>query len=142
MGVAPLPTIGSEKAAYANSHNFVLFNQPEPDENKLWASKVFIDWISNNSLSWVEAGQIPARNSVRESEDFQDLTEQSTLAEQLPYLRFNPQITGIYEVQTVLDAAYNEAVLLVKDPKTALDEAAERADKLLEENRQKYGEVE
>jgi hypothetical protein len=30
----------------------------------------------------------------------------------------------------------------VKDPKTALDEAAERADKLLEENRQKYGEVE
>ena len=91
---------------------------------------------------WAEAGQIPALNSVRESGEFEDLTEQSTLARQVSYLRFNPQITGVYEVQTVLDAAYNEAVLLVKDPKTALDEAAQRADKLLEENRQKYGEVE
>jgi multiple sugar transport system substrate-binding protein len=141
-GVAPLPRIGSEEAAYANSHNFVLFNQAEPDENKLQASKMFMDWIGRNSLRWAEAGQIPARNSVRESGEFTDLTEQATLARQVPYLRFNPQITGIYEVQTVLDAAYNEAVLLVKEPKTALDEAAQRADKLLEENRQKYGEVE
>jgi multiple sugar transport system substrate-binding protein len=141
-GVVPLPRIGSKDAAYANSHNFVLFNQAEPDENKLQASKVFMDWIGRNSLRWAEAGQIPARTSVRESGEFEDLTEQSTLARQVPYLRFNPQITGVYEVQTVLDAAYNEAVLLAKDPKTALDEAAGRADKLLEENRQKYGEVE
>jgi multiple sugar transport system substrate-binding protein len=140
-GVAPLPRIGTQDAVYANSHNFVLFNQANPDEDRLQASKVFIDWISRNSLRWAEAGQIPARNSVRESEDFEDLSEQSELAGQLPYLRFNPQLTGIDEAQAVLDAAYNEAVLLVKDPKTALDEAAERADKLLEENRQKYGEV-
>jgi multiple sugar transport system substrate-binding protein len=141
-GVAPLPRIGTGDAAYANSHNFVLFNQAEPDENKLQASKVFMDWIGRNSLRWAEAGQIPARTSVRESGEFEDLTEQSTLAQQVPYLRFNPQITGVYEIQTVLDAAYNEAVLLAKDPKTSLDEAAGRADKLLEENRQKYGEVE
>ena len=39
---------------------------------------------------------------------------------------------------TTFDKAVNEAVLLKTEPKAALDEAASRADQLLEENRQKY----
>lgn len=140
-GVAPLPRIGTQDAAYANSHNFVIPNQKEPDEGRLQAAKAFIAWISDNSLAWAEAGQVPARTSVRESQEFEDLSEQSEFAKQVPYLRFNPPIPGSHEVQAVFDAAYNEAILLAKGPKEALDEAAERADAILAENRQKYGEV-
>jgi multiple sugar transport system substrate-binding protein len=39
---------------------------------------------------------------------------------------------------TTFEQAVNEAVLLRRSPKEALDAAAERADQLLEENRQKY----
>jgi multiple sugar transport system substrate-binding protein len=36
------------------------------------------------------------------------------------------------------DLAVNEAVLLRKEPKAALDEAVGKADQLLQENREKY----
>ena len=138
-GVAPVPQIGSEKAVWANSHNFVIANKQPLDENKVQASKVFINWISQQSIEWAKAGQVPARKSVRESQAFQSLEEQSQLAQQVPYVHFVPSVPGIADVQTTtFEQAVNEAVLLKKEPKAALDEAASRADQLLEENRQKY----
>jgi multiple sugar transport system substrate-binding protein len=138
-GVAPLPRIGSEDAAWASSHNFVITQQATTDENKVEASQVFINWISQQSIEWARAGQIPARNSVRESQEFEDLPEQSAIAQEVPYLQFVPPVPGIAEIQPeTFEQAVNEAVLRQSDPQTALDEAAERADQLLEENRQKY----
>ena len=138
-GVAPLPRIGSEDAAWASSHNFVITQQATTDENKVEASQVFINWISQQSIEWARAGQIPARNSVRESQEFEDLPEQATVAQEVPYVHFRPPVPGIGDIQPeTYDQAVNEAVLRQSDPQTALDEAAERADQLLEENRQKY----
>jgi multiple sugar transport system substrate-binding protein len=138
-GAATMPQIGSEKGAWANSHNFVITNKRGQDPNKITASKVFINWVSTHSADWATAGQVPARNSVRESQAFQKLKFQSILAEQLPYVRFPPSVPGIGDVQlNALDPAVNEALLLKKDPKTALDESASQAKQLLEENRQKY----
>lgn len=139
LGVAKLPRIGRQDAAWSGSHNFVIMRQQTPDENKLQASRVFINWISQNSLDWAKAGQIPARASVRDSEAFQNLQPQATLAEQIPNLNFVPPVPGIGDVQpTTFEQAVNEAVLMRRSPKEALDAAAERADQLLEENRQKY----
>ena len=139
LGVSPLPRIGDEEGAWSGSHNFVIMRQRTPDENKLQASRVFINWISQNSLEWARAGQIPARASVRESAGFQDLQPQATLAEQIPSFHFVPPVPGIGDVQpTTFEQAVNEAVLGQSSPKEALDSAAERADQLLEENRQKY----
>jgi multiple sugar transport system substrate-binding protein len=117
----------------------VITNKRGQDPNKITASKVFINWVSTHSAEWAKAGQVPARNSVRESPEFQKLEFQSNLAEQLPYVRFPPSVPGIGDVQlNALDPAVNEALLLKKDPKTALDESAGQAKQLLEENRQKY----
>ncbi len=138
-GAAPLPQIGTEKAAWSNSHNFVIMNKPGQDPNKIQASKVFINWISQRSIEWAKAGQVPARRSVRESQEFQSLKWQPEFAKEVPYIHFVPPVPGIADVEVAsFDQAVNEAVLLKKDPKPALDEAAQRADQLLEENRQKY----
>jgi multiple sugar transport system substrate-binding protein len=138
--VAPLPQIGTQKAAWANSHNFVLPNQPDPDPNKLRASKVFIDWVSKHSLEWAKGGQVPARNSVRESKGFKKLEWQPQFAKELPYLHFGPAAPGVREIgENILFTAVNQAVLLNSSPKSALDTAAERANKLLKQNLQKYG---
>lgn len=137
--VAPLPQIGTEKAAWAGTHQFVIMNKQPLDENKVQASKVFINWISKKSIEWAKAGQIPARATVRESQEFKSLEEQATLAKQVPYVHFVPPVPGIAEVGlTTFERAVNEAVLLKTEPKAALDAAASRADQLLEENRQKY----
>lgn len=56
-GVSPLPQIGDERAAWAGSHNFVIMNQQDQDPNKLQASKVFINWITEHSLEWAKGAR-------------------------------------------------------------------------------------
>jgi multiple sugar transport system substrate-binding protein len=138
-GAAPLPQIGSQKGAWANSHNFVIMNKRGQDPNKVAAAKVFINWISQHSEEWAKSGQVPARNSVRESQTFKSLQWQPVFAEEITYVQFTPPVAGIADVYTgSLDPAINEAVLLKKEPKAALDEAASKANQLLKENKQKY----
>jgi len=137
--VAPLPQIGDQKAAWAGSHNLVIMRQKSPNDNKLQAGKVFLNWISEHSIEWAKGGQVPARNSVRESSEFKALKNQSILAEQIDIVRFPPAVPGIGDAQAEMEAAVNRAVLGKQSPKQALDQAASKANKLLEENKKKYG---
>jgi multiple sugar transport system substrate-binding protein len=139
-GVAPLPKIGGQGGAWSNTHQFVMMTQQDPDPNKQAASKYFINWMSQHSLEWAKSAKIPARKSVRESADFKKaLPQEYELTKELPYLHFPPTVPGIFDVETAsYDVAVQEAVLLKKDPKPALDEAASKANDLLQENRDKY----
>ncbi|HEX5880324.1 MAG TPA: ABC transporter substrate-binding protein, partial [Actinomycetota bacterium] len=139
-GAAPLPQIGSQPAVWASSHNFVVTSQAQKDPNKLQASKVFIAWISDHSIDWAKAGQVPARASVRETPEFQALEVQNIAAQQLDYVKFPPAVPGIGEVTTpTFELAVNEAVLGKKSPKEALDDATSKANELLAANKKKYG---
>jgi multiple sugar transport system substrate-binding protein len=138
-GVAPVPQIGSKKAVWANSHNFTIVQQKKTDANKVAGAKVFINWLSQHSLEWAAGGQVPARNAVRDDPKFKDLTEVSVLAAELPDAAFPPAAPGIGDVTNLFYTAFNEAVLGKKPPKQALDDGVAKADKLLEENRKKYG---
>jgi multiple sugar transport system substrate-binding protein len=119
-GVAPLPRIGTEKATWANSHNLVVFNRPTLDPVRVEACMVFIEWLSRHSLDWAKAGQVPARNSVRESPEFAKLGPQATFAKELPYARLVPVGPGIGDIQddTILNAV--DSALRSSDPAAAL----------------------
>jgi len=138
-GVAPVPQIGTKKAVWANSHNFTIVQQKKTDANKVAGAKVFINWLSQHSLDWAAGGQVPARNAVRDDPKFKELTEISTLAAELPDAAFPPAAPGIGDVTALFYTAFNEAVLGKKPPKQALDDGVAKADKLLEDNRKKYG---
>ena len=68
-----------------------------------------------------------------------NLEPQAAIAEQAEDLRFPPAIPGIADAMAELNTALNEAVLLTNDPGPALQEAADRANTVLEENRERYG---
>ncbi len=137
---AALPTIGDKPAVWASSHNLVVTSQASRDPNKLSAARAFIAFISEKSIDWAKSGQVPARNSVRESADFAALKVQSTLAAQLPHAVFPPTVPGIGDVTTpTYETAVNEVVLGKSTAKDALDAAAKKADQLLADNRAKYG---
>ncbi|MEV1331528.1 ABC transporter substrate-binding protein [Micromonospora costi] len=138
-GVAPLPQIGSKPAAWANSHNFTIVKQRANNANKVSASKVFINWLSQHSLDWAKGGQVPARKSVRDSADFKALAEVGALAPELEYAAFPPATPGLGEVLTTFYNSFNEAALGKKSPKQALDDGVAKANKQLEDNRKKYG---
>jgi multiple sugar transport system substrate-binding protein len=138
-GIDFLPQIGSEAAVWANGHNFVLMSQRSADDNKMQAAKVFIDYISKQSIEWARSGMIPARNSVRDSADFGQLT-QATVAKKVDSMRFMTAVPGIGDVNTqTFQNAVAKATLLQQSPKEALDQAAGQADKLLADNRKKFG---
>ena len=137
-GVAALPNIGGKNAAWAGSHQFVLPTMKTPDQNKSTAARVFLNWISQQSLEWAKAGQVPARNSVRESAEFKALTDQATLGAQIDDLHFLPPVAGIGDAMLEWEKAVNEAVLGTKAPAAALSDAAGRATKILQANKQKY----
>jgi multiple sugar transport system substrate-binding protein len=139
FALSPVPQVGSTPAVWANSHNFYITKQAEQDENKLNASKAFIDWISRKSADWAGAGMIPARKSVREEAGFADLT-QAPVAEQIDSMRFLPPVPGLGDVQAqTLEIAVADAVLGKSSPADALKDAAGKASKLMEANKQKYG---
>jgi len=136
---APLPKIGSEKAAWANSHSFVVMRQQPGAEDEVRASKTFIDWITRNSAVWAQAGQVPARASARQDPTFLKLEAQQQFNKQTPDLRFAAGVPGISDVrEATLDLAVNEAVIGARSAKQALDESAARASELLRINRNKY----
>lgn len=137
-GVAPLPQIGERKAVWANSHQFTIPTQRNGNSNRADAAKVFVNWVSQQSLEWAKGGQIPARNSVRESDGFAKLTGQSTLAKQINDVVFPPTVPGISDVIGEFYRAVNEIMLGGKGIESTLKESASRADKILEENRKKY----
>ncbi|BAL89640.1 putative ABC transporter substrate-binding protein [Actinoplanes missouriensis 431] len=138
-GAAPVPQIGTQKAVWAGSHQFVQFKQRSQDDNKLTAGKVFINWISQKSLEWAKGGQVPARKDVRESAEFKALPAQAALAQQIDYVHYPPSVPGIGDALNTVVTAVNESVLLRKEPAKALSDAAAKADQILEQNRKKYG---
>jgi multiple sugar transport system substrate-binding protein len=136
---AVLPVIGEKPGVWASSHNFVVTTQATKDPNKLAASRAFISYVSDRSVEWALSGQIPARNSARETPEFAAMKVQSTLAEQLPDVVFPPTVPGIGDVTTpTYETAVNEVILGKKPTKAALDAAAKKADALLAANRKKY----
>lgn len=139
IGVAELPQLGSQKAAWANSHNFTIIKQRSADANKISGAKVFINWLSEHSLDWAKGGQVPARKEVREGAEFKAIPNVATLAPELDYAAFPPAAPGLGEVMTTFYTSFNEAALGKKTPKQALDDGVAKANKQLEDNRKKYG---
>jgi multiple sugar transport system substrate-binding protein len=80
VGCRTGPADRQRAGVWASSHQLTVMRQAKPDDNKLHASRQFLAYLSENSQTWAESGQIPARNSVRESGDFEALEVQNTLA--------------------------------------------------------------
>jgi multiple sugar transport system substrate-binding protein len=133
-----VPNIGGTQATWAGSHQFVLPRQQKPDANKAVASRVFVNWISQQSLGWADAGMVPARNSVREDPKFASKVAVNEFAKELDYIHFVPPIAGVNDVLPEWNSAVSSAMLGKKDVAAALQEAAGRANKILAANQKKY----
>ena len=85
------------------------------------------------------AGMVPARKSIRETPEVQNLP-QGPIAKQIENLRFLPPVPGLGDVQAqTLEIAVANAVLGKQSPADALKEQAAKATKLMEANKAKFG---
>jgi multiple sugar transport system substrate-binding protein len=140
FGAGPVPKFFGD-GVWAGSHHLgVTTRQMSADEKQ--GAYYFIDWISQQSLEWGKAGQLPARKSVRDSAEFKAIPGVSAIAAQVPLARFFPPIPAAADMLFGPQGAGQAAVSAVtgrKDAKAALDEAATNITKVLAANKTKYG---
>ncbi len=138
-GVAMVPQFGDEFAVWGNSHQLALTTD---DPARQAAAACWIGWLSENSVQWATAGQVPARESVRISDELTTVAPVITnFAEEVEQVVLRPSVPGIGSA--IQAEGYGRAVNAVllgqqTDIKAALDQAADRANQLLEQNRQTY----
>jgi len=139
LGAGPVPQIFGD-GVWAGSHTLAVADGLEGAERQ--AAYYFIDWISQHSVEWAKAGQLPARASVREEPEFQEIPYISEIAGQIESASFFPPVPAAPDMLFAAGGA-GEAVLAVlsgeKEAQAALDESAQRSTQILQENKEKYG---
>ncbi len=129
FGTAPIDTLfGDIPAVWAGSHNFVMPRPAKVSEEKQSAIMEFVKYITENSIRWAGAGQIPANIQVLESDEFKALEYISTFANvsSLAFVKPSPYFedayttiysrvteamtSGTVNIQTLLDEAEQEGI--------------------------------
>ncbi len=104
------------------------------------AEGTFIKYLIDNSLTWAKAGNVPAYNKVRNSSDLQALTPQNVLASALAHPVMAPPLPGVADDLTPMDNAVSSIMAgTATDIQKTLDDSVQQADKVLQQNQQKYG---
>jgi multiple sugar transport system substrate-binding protein len=135
IDVAPLPQRDpNKKATWGQSHQFALPVQGTPDPERRAASLKFILWMSEHSVDWAKAGQVPARNSAREEAMASDnpyLIKLRTWASELPYVAFIPSHPKLLEVMPRIAANVEGAFLGQWSAEEALTKAEDEVNAIL-----------
>jgi multiple sugar transport system substrate-binding protein len=143
-GVAvPVPQIGPNMAVWGGSHQLTLPVQAEEDACRDAAAGMFIKYLLDNSVVWAQAGQLPASSVVRGSDEFAEIHPQSEIAAgSADYVFFPPSVPGITDAYAPLGEAIGALMSgNATDIQAELDNAAERANQILQQNRETYGEA-
>lgn len=139
VGYAPFPQIGDEYAVWAGSHQLALTTD---DPAQQAAAACWISWLSQNSVEWAKAGQVPARNEVRESAELAEVAAPiATVADAAAEAIILPQVP---ELEGALWGQFGPAVNAVlmgeaSDVQAALDQAAASSQQIIDENMERYG---
>jgi multiple sugar transport system substrate-binding protein len=86
-----IPTLYGTPASYADSHSFVLPRQLVADEEQRKDTYKFVSDILKGSLSWAEAGHIPAYQPVVQSQAYKELSPQVHYANAADIIAYDPQ---------------------------------------------------
>lgn len=137
-----VPQIGPEPAVWAGSHQFTFPVTAEEDACRDAAVGMFISYMLDNSVTWAQAGQIPASATVRESAEFQALEAQAAIAPSVEGAIFPPSIPGIGDAYAPLGEAIGALMAGTEtDIQAALDGSVERANQILADNAASYGDT-
>lgn len=139
-GFAMVPQIGDEYVVIGGSHQLAVTTD---DAARQAAAGCWIAWLSENSVQWAKAGQVPARNSARESSELATVAPPvAAFAMEAESMQFPPSVPGLAGATGAegIGRAVNPILLgQQSDIKAALDQAAQRSNQLIQQNAQQYG---
>lgn len=123
-----LPQFGAKGGEWANSHNLVEFKQSKVDQAKVDATRTLIKYLSDNSLEWAKGGQVPARISVLQSQDFRTL-KWGFAADKLDWFSYPDAVVTAGNMSDALGPVLTDISSgKEKDIQAGLDKAAKAAE--------------
>lgn len=135
-----VPQIGTQKAVWSSSTDWIFPANKGQDKNKTQAAATFVKWMNDHSMGWAATGEIPAANSVHNNPELvKEYPNLKPFLNELPYAHYETVSPGIQNAEAEINTAVNEAIIGQKDPQTALNDAVAQADQLLQQNEQTYG---
>lgn len=141
LGTAPMPHFFGP-GTWGGTQSLVAFDGSANDE-QLLATKYFLNKMSENSVQWATSGNVPARAQVRSDAAFAAIQPAATYAQDLEQARFFPAMPSadkiLYSTGAAGDAVVSVLTGAASSSKDALDSAASRYTKVLQQSKQKYG---
>ncbi|HEX8464243.1 MAG TPA: ABC transporter substrate-binding protein [Abditibacterium sp.] len=127
---APVPQFGPQRAAWGGSH---LLCQPKgiSDEHSRAAWKL-MRFLSDDSLIWAKAGQVPARSNLRASPQFRAMKVQTQFATQLPFVQYEPLHPKSNAIFPLIEPGIEAVMLDLATPEEAMRDATRRVNQVLE----------
>lgn len=139
VGFAQMPQIGSTYSVWGNSHQLAMTTD---DAARQAAAGCWVGWLSENSVQWAKAGQVPARQSARESADLASISAPvAAFAGEVTSVKFLPPVPGLEGALwgQGFEPALNAYLLgQQQDIKAAFDQAAAKSDQIIQDNAAKY----
>jgi multiple sugar transport system substrate-binding protein len=140
LGGGPVPKLFGA-GVWSGSHHMGITTR-EMSDDEIKGAQYFIAWISEHSLEWAKAGQLPARQSVVNSAEFKALPIVSQIQKQQQDARFPPAIPAVSDMLFGPQGAAQAAIGAITgkgDAKALLDQSVTNMTKVLQANKQKYG---
>lgn len=134
LGGAPFPTIFDQPANYADSHSFVLPRQATPDPEARQATYRVLADLLRESMTWAQAGHIPAYQPIVQTPEYQALVPQSDYAKAAEIAVFDPDVWfagGGSDFQTRIGDSMMDTLSSKATPQTAVDRMLSEMNRLL-----------
>ncbi|WP_413375046.1 extracellular solute-binding protein [Alkalihalobacillus sp. 1P02AB] len=98
----PLPNIFGQEGAWGDSHTFVIPYYQSADTEVQKAALEFMDFATEKGAIWAKAGHIPAKDTVVESVEYQELPYRSEYAQVANYVNFPDRTIYARGVQDIM----------------------------------------
>lgn len=130
FAAAPVPQFGPVKAAWGGSH---LLCMPRGiSAQQAQAAWKFMKFLSDDSLIWARAGQVPARVDLQRSPEFQAMDVQSQFATQLPHVQYEPLHPKSNAIFPLIEPGVEAVLLDIATPEAAMRDVTRRVNQVLE----------
>ncbi len=125
LGVIPMPqATGENGVSFAGSHQLCLAKNTTTTPQIKKAGYLFINYISENSLEWGKAGQVPARISIHESEEYKNIQYLDAFTQTAYKAKIGTTYNYFYEAYNFMGSAVAAALNNDASAKDALNEKA------------------
>jgi len=122
--VADFPSIFGGDATWSDTHMWAVTSGI--DEEELDDAMEFLAFLNENNYHWSRTGHVSVRESVLESEQYQELPHRDEYTGTAQIARAFPRVLGYNELETILQEEFQAVWITGKSPEQALADAEQR----------------